>query len=112
VVVDGGAQNKNGTDLLLKCYNIQKITITPYHAATNGVIERGHRLIADALCKLTACSDEPKEMWINHLLVVHWADRITVRRTTGYSPSRLIFGQDAVLPIDLENLTWNTANWI
>jgi hypothetical protein len=23
-----------------------------------------------------------------------------------------MFGKDAVLPIELENLTWNTANWI
>jgi transposase-like protein len=55
VVVDGGAENKKWTDLLLKRYNIRKITVTPYHAAANGVIERGHRPIADALSKLTAC---------------------------------------------------------
>jgi len=112
VVVDRGVENKKCTDLLLKCYNIRKITVTPYHAATNGVIEREHRPIADALSKLTACSDEPKEMWIDHLPAMLWADRITVRRTTGYSPFRLMFGQDAVLPIELVNLTWNTANWI
>ena len=51
-------------------------------------------------------------MWIDHLPAVLWPDRITVRRKTGYSPFRLMFGQDAVLPIELENLTWNTANWI
>jgi len=112
VVVDGGAENKKWTDLILKRYNIRNITVTPYHAAANGVIERGHRPITDALSKLTACSDKPKEMWIDHLPAVHWADRITVRCTTGYSPFRLIFGQDAVLPIELKNLTWNTANWI
>jgi hypothetical protein len=112
VVVDGGAANTKWTDLLFKRYNMRKITVTPYHAAANGVIERGHRPIADALSKLTACSDEPKEMWIDHLLAVLWADRITVRRTTGYWPFRLMFVQDAVLLIELENLTWNTANWI
>jgi hypothetical protein len=112
MVVDGGAENKKSTKLLLKRYNIRKITVTPYHAAANGVMERGHRLIADAQSKLTACSDKPKEMWIDHVPAVLWADRITVRRMTGYSPFRLMFGQDAVLPIELENLTWNTANWI
>jgi hypothetical protein len=112
VVVDGGAEKKKSTKLLLKRYNIRKITGTPYHAAANRVIERGHRPIADALSKLTACSDKPKEMWITHLLAVLWADRITVWRTTRYSPFRLMFGQDAVLPIELENLTCNTANWI
>jgi len=39
VVLDGGAVNQKWTDLLLKRYNIRKITITPYHAAANRVIE-------------------------------------------------------------------------
>ena len=111
VVVDGGAENKKWTDLLLKRYNIRKITITPYHAAANGVVERGHHPIADALSKLTACFGEHKEMWIDHLPAVLWADRITTRRTTGYAPFRLMFGQDAVLPVELDNLTWNTTHW-
>jgi hypothetical protein len=112
VVVDRWAENKKWTDLILKCYNIRKITITPYHAAADGVIEWGHRLIADALSKLTACSDEAKEILIDHLTAVLWTDRITVRCTTGYSRFRLMFGQHAVLPIELENLIWNTGNWI
>jgi hypothetical protein len=62
VVVDGGAENKKWIDLRLKHYNIRKITVTPYHTAANGVIERGHRPIADALSKLTAWSAEPKQM--------------------------------------------------
>jgi hypothetical protein len=70
VVVDGGAENKKWTDLLLKRYNIRNITITPDHAAANGVIDRGYRPIADALSKLTAGSDEPKDMRIDHLLAV------------------------------------------
>ena len=50
-------------------------------------------------------------MWIDHLPAVLWADRITTRRTTDYAPFRLMFGQDAVLPVELDNLTWNTAHW-
>ena len=110
--MEGGAENQNWTDLLLKRYNSWKITVTPYHAAANGVIERGHRPIADALSKLTACSDELKETWIDLLQAVLWADRITDRSMTEYSPFRVMFGQDAVLPIELENVTWNTTNWI
>jgi len=112
VVVDGGAGNENWTNLLRKCCNIWKITGTSYHVATHGVIKRGRRPFGDALSKLTAWSDEPKEMWIDYLPAGLWANRITIRGTTGYSPFRLMFGQDTVLPIELENLTWNTANWI
>jgi len=83
-VVDGGAEYTQSMDLLFKLFNIRTISITPYHAATIAVIERGHRPIADALSKLPACSDKPKQMWIDHLPAVHWADRINVSLTTRY----------------------------
>jgi len=54
VVVDGGAESKKWTYLLLNCSNFRKITITTYRAAGNGVNERGHRPIADAPSKLIA----------------------------------------------------------
>ena len=54
MVVDGAREMKKWTDLLPKRYNIQMITVTAYHAAANGVIEQGHRPIADALSKFTA----------------------------------------------------------
>ena len=62
LVLDGGAEKNKWTDLLLKCYNVRKITVTTYQATANGVIEREHRPIADALFKLTACSHKRKEM--------------------------------------------------
>ena len=111
VVVEGEAESKKWTDLLCKCYNVQMITVTPYHAAADGVIDPGHRPIADALSKLTGCSYEPKEMWVDHLLAVLWDDRIAFRRTTGYSQLRRMFGHDAVLLTELETISWNTANW-
>ena len=86
------------------------MSVTLYDAAANGVLELAYKPIADALSKLIACSDEPKEIWIDHLLVVLWVDRITVRCMTRYSPFHLMFGQDALLLIELENLSWNTAN--
>ena len=82
MVLHSGAENKKWTNLLLKHYNIWKIAVTPYHAAANAVIEREHRLTADGLSKLTACSDKPKEMSIDHRLAVLWADRITIRCAT------------------------------
>jgi len=112
VVVDSDAENKRSTDQLLKPYNIWKINVTPDHAAANGVIEPGPRPIADAPSKHTAGSDEPTEMGIDHLSSVLLADMITARHTTRYSPFHLIFGQDAVFLTELENLRWNTTNWI
>ena len=41
-----------------------------------------------------------------------WANRIIIGCATRCSPFRIIFSQDALLLIELENITWNTANWI
>ena len=40
-----------------------------------------------------------------------WADRITTKRTTQQSPYRLLYGQDCVLPFDIEEETWLTLPW-
>jgi len=112
VVVDGHAEKMKWTDLFLKHYNILMITVTAYHAASNGVIKWGHRLIADAQSKLTACSNKLEEMSMEHPAEVALADRITISRSSRCSPSHLMVGQDTVLPIELENCTCNTANCI
>ena len=40
-----------------------------------------------------------------------FADRISTKRTTGYSPYELIFGQRAVLPLDLEMESFLGIDW-
>jgi hypothetical protein len=35
----GGAETKKWADLVIKCYNIREITLTPYHAVANGVLQ-------------------------------------------------------------------------
>ena len=70
LVVDGVAENKKWTDLYFTHCNIRKITPTLYNAAANGVVEQGHRQIADALFILIACLDKLNLMWIDHLPAV------------------------------------------
>ena len=40
-----------------------------------------------------------------------WADRITVRRSTGKNPYRVASGQDWLLPLDVEVGTWVVMDW-
>jgi len=43
--------------------------------------------------------------------IVLFADRISTKRTTGYSPFELVLGQSPVLPVDLEYETYLGINW-
>ncbi|PVH90361.1 hypothetical protein DM02DRAFT_466804, partial [Periconia macrospinosa] len=49
--------------------------------------------------------------WLNNLPPVLWADRMTIRRSTGYSPAELITGVQPVMPIELTMRSWQTLPW-
>jgi hypothetical protein len=108
LVVDGGPENKKWGDVLASRYNIHKVVTSAYHPQANGMIERGHTAIVDALSKMT---NGGLKNWVTNLHSVLWADRTTIRRTTGLTPFRLNYGNEAVLPIELEIPTWQTLAW-
>ena len=58
----------------------------------------------DALSKLG-------KKWVKNLDSVLWADRVTTRKSTGFSPFQLIYGEDCVLPIELSMEMWATIDW-
>ena len=108
VVVYGGPEL--GQDLqqaLTKAGTTIKVT-TPYYPEANGMIERGNQPLKDALVKL--CETEGKK-WRHYLPLVLFADRISTKRTTGYSPYELVFGRSAILPVDLELETYLGTDW-
>ena len=44
--------------------------------------------------------------WFWHLHHITWADRITVRKETGYSPYFMITGAHPTIPLDITETTW------
>jgi hypothetical protein len=88
IVVDGGLENKAFTDRLGELYHIDWKVVSAYHHQANGLIERGHQPVVEALQKI---SKTPRE-WPKHLHSVLWADRISMRRSTGKAPFDLVFG--------------------
>ena len=108
IVYDGGPENQGLTKQLLDRYRIRNIQIVPYHPQSNELIERGHQNIVDALAKIMSGSIG---LWTDHLPGVMWVDRITVRRSTGTTPYGVAFGQDCLLPLDVEEGTWAVMDW-
>lgn len=96
--MDGGPENKGAVEELMTKYKIKKVIVSAYHPQANGMVERGHKPLSDALSKM---SDEGKG-WVRHLPAVLWADRTTVKTTTGMTPYYLICGSEPVLPIELD----------
>jgi len=54
---------------------------------------------------------EDGKKWVRHLQAVVFADRTTVRRSTGLTPFELVFGIPPALPIELQVSSWAYINW-
>ena len=89
IIIDSGSENKSVAQALLERYKIWRTVVSAYHPQANGLVERGHDAIVNSLSKY--CSKEP-EKWVQYLPLAMWADRISVRRSTGYSAFELVYG--------------------
>ena len=108
VTVDGGAEFKKELQSAMRKVGTNLRMVTPYYPEAQGMVERGHKEIKDALTKM--CGEDGKR-WKEYLPLVTFADRISTKRTTGYSPYELQFGQVAILPVDHELGSFLTVDW-
>jgi hypothetical protein len=67
------------------------------------MIERGHKPVINALAKMTKGGIGK---WIRNLHAIFWADKIIIRKSTGYTPFYLNIGMEAILLIKLNIPTW------
>jgi hypothetical protein len=107
IKVDGGPEDKGFTERLCKRYPIDRKVVSAYHSQANGLIERGHQPVVDALQKM---SKTPRE-WPKQLHSVLRADRISICRSTGKAPFDLVFGWQCVLPVELTLTSWGSILW-
>ena len=111
IVNDGGPENQALTKELLERFNVRNVQVAAYHPQSNALVERGHQSIVDALAKLMAPWGKPGN-WPAHLAAVSWADRITVRKYTGMTPYRVVFGQECLLPVEIAMESWRVVDWL
>uniref|UniRef100_A0A5S6QPX8 RNA-directed DNA polymerase n=1 Tax=Trichuris muris TaxID=70415 RepID=A0A5S6QPX8_TRIMR len=79
--------------------DVKKTRTTPYHAQSNGLVERFNRTLLDTLAALA--KDFPHR-WDDMLPWATFAYNTSNHETTGISPFLALFGREARLPIDLQ----------
>jgi len=102
--VDGGTENKSVVTALAKRFGIHRVQASAYNSRGQGLIERGHQGFIHGLSKMIG-------LWVDNLAAITWAERVSLRRPTGYSPAQLVLGQNPVLPIELVVPTWQSLPW-
>ena len=82
---------------LCELYGVQKLRTLPYHAQTNGQVERMNQMIIRMIGKL---EEDKKACWSKHLPELLMAYNATCSTVTGYSPYYLLFGRKPRIPVD------------
>ena len=98
IVSDNGGPFVKAIGYLSKKYHINHIRISGYNSRANGIVERSHFDIRQALFK-AAGGDQAK--WSSVAHSVFWADRITVRKRMGCSPYFAVTGTHPLQPFDI-----------
>eukprot|EP00253_Pinus_taeda_P017045 PITA_17045 len=107
LVTDGGPRfNSHGFKDRLQKYHIKHKMTTPYHPQANGQVESTNKVIEAILTKTIK---ENRRDWFQRLPEALWAYRTTWRNTTGFSPYELVFGKNAIFPVEFEIKTLRTA---
>ena len=103
IVSDNGPAFVKALDYLRKKYHIVHIRISGYNLRANGIVERSHFDVRQALFKSV---DGVQSQWFRAVYSVFWADRITVRRRMGCSPYFAATGTHPILPLDIAEATY------
>ena len=82
---------------LCDLYGVQKLRTSPYHAQTNGQVERMNQTIIRMIGKL---EEDKKACWSEHLPELLLAYNATCSTVIGYSPYYLLFGRRSRIPVD------------
>ena len=82
---------------LCDLYGVQKLRTSPYHAQTNGQVERMNQTIIRMIGKL---EEDKKAWWSKHLPELLLAYNATRSTVTGYSPYYLLFDRRSRIPVD------------
>ncbi|MCO5601173.1 hypothetical protein L7F22_055292 [Adiantum nelumboides] len=89
----------NFLDALLENLSIKHVHSTSYYPQCNGLVEK----INGVLCKIITkhVRDRPQD-WDKHLTAPLWAYRTSFKVSTQFTPYHLVYGQETLLPIEVE----------
>jgi hypothetical protein len=103
IVTDNGPAFVKAADTLARRYGIWHIKISAYNKQANGLVERKHYDVCEAVMR--TCGNQESQ-WTNVLPQVFWAEWVTIRKSLGFSPFYMTHGVEAILPFDIAKATY------
>lgn len=107
LVTDRGSHFVGGVvTALLSKLSVKHRKASPYYPQANGLVEKTNGILCGIIGKMVL--DKRRE-WDKNVNSALWAYRTTHKVATNYTPFYLTYGQEAILPIELEIPTLRTA---
>jgi hypothetical protein len=66
------------------------------HPESNGLVERANGIIVAGIMK--SIFNQPRGKWPDELIKVVWNHNTSISRSTGFTPFKLLFGDEAITP--------------
>ena len=95
----GGSFDNEVIRALAKMLGMKKVQTSPYHPQSDGLVERMNRTLLDMIAKYV--QDKP-QTWDTWLQILLFAYRASIQPSVGFSPFRLLYGREPVMPIDVD----------
>ena len=95
----------DGREIIDFCeeYKIKHNFSTPNYPQANGQVEQTNRTLLEALKERL---NRSKGLWVEELPGEVWAYRTTTKRATRETPYSLVYGVEAVLPVEVKHPTY------
>ena len=102
---DNGGEFKKEFIETVENYGLKAKPTSSYNPQSNGIIERVHQVVGNALRVLEVNKDpenrviDDQDPWDNVLSQVAWAIRSTYHTTLEATPGQLVYARDMLLPV-------------
>jgi hypothetical protein len=103
IITNNGPVFVEALNWLAEQYGIHHIHISPYNSQANGIVERRHLDIREAIMKV--CDGEERK-WPTATHAIFWAEHITTHKALGHSAYYIAHGVEPLLPFDLAKATY------
>jgi hypothetical protein len=100
IVTDHGSHFRNNMmSELTEKLGLRHDSSTPYYPQANGQVEAINKVLITMIRRMIGIH---KTSWHTMLFSALWAYRTSVKSATGFMPFRLVYGMEAILPIECE----------